>query len=199
MVISSVNEICDIEYFVLEEFDDQHRLERRTWHTASSRETHREGGPAVEEFNPETGKLVGEIWIDIYKHGRHRDGNLPAESSIDPHSGIVTHELYYRFSRLHRDDGGPAKIYRDKDTGVVHCCVYCREGLRHRDGDLPALQDFDPETGHLVREEFYENDVLHRDYGPAIIEYDASGNTLRASLRYFRRGREIAGSPSLTP
>lgn len=194
-----MSDLKEIEYYVLEEFDNQQRLERRIWHTASTRETHREGGPAVEEFDPETGKLIGEIWFNRYNHGQHRDGNKPAEISIDPDTGIVTHELYYRFGRLHRDDGGPAQIFRDETSGVVSSCVYYIEGYRHRDGDKPAFQDFDPDTGQLVREEYYQNDVLHRDIGPAIVEYDSAGNVKLGSLQYFRNGHQNKSPPPLTP
>lgn len=188
-----------IEYNVVEEVDDQNRIVRRVWRDPATLRNHRIGGPAVEQYKPGTNQIIGEIWIDRLNHGRHREGNLPAEIAIDPNTGVTTREEYYRSDQLHRDDDGPSEIYRDPRTGHVTRTVHSFEGVTHREGDLPAVQEFDPETGHLIREEYYRDALRHRDNGPAIILFDQGGNVIPASLEFFRKGRKVLPSGSFAP
>jgi hypothetical protein len=186
-------------YLVVEAFDEQDRLVERTWKDPRTDYIHRVGGPALQKFDPETSQLEREVWIDRFNHGKHRDGNLPSDISIDPQTGVVILEEYYRNGRLHRDDDGPAEIYRNSETGQITGLIFRHEGDRHRDGDLPAEQDFDPATGALVREEYFRSGVRHRDNGPAIIEYDTSGQPIPTSLEYYRDGLKVKPGYMLSP
>lgn len=188
-----------VEYRVVERIDGQDRLLRRTWYAPRTEALHRVGGPTVEIFEPESGKLIGEIWINQYRHGKHRDGNLPSEFTVDPETSIITREEFYQNNRHHRDDGGPTEIYRDNVTGHVTRLVFSYEGLHGREGDLPAVQEFSEKNGRLLREEFYSLGQLHRECGPAIIEYDPSGTPIPSSLQYYLRGKKLSTVERLGP
>src|SRR5690606_27960540 len=99
----------------------------------------------------------------------------------------------------HRDDGGPTEVYRDGVTGHVTMLVFSYEGLRDREGDLAAVQEFSAEDGRLLREEFHSLGQLHRDSGPAIIEYDELGNPNPSSFQYYRCGKKIPAPDVFTP
>ena len=77
--------------------------------------------------------------------------------------------------------------------------MYLQQGYRHRVGDLPALIDFDAETGKITREEYYQNDVLHREGGPAVVEYGPTGAVKAESQRYFFKGQAAKKLPTLDP
>ena len=189
----------EYEYRVVEKVDEKGCLTKRTWHHARQHSAHRQGGPAVETFDPETGKRIGEIWINNFNHGKHRENDLPAEITIDPKSGIVTFEMYYQNGRLHRDHDQPAEIHRDGTTGHITCVIYAYEGYEHRVGDLPAVQEFDPDAGKLMRSEYYCEGERHRDKGPAIVEYDLTGVVMPNSLQFYRNGQKINSAPTPKP
>jgi len=199
MVLLIVGLSNEREYRVVEKVDERDRLVKRTWYHARQHSVHRQGGPAVENFDPATGKSVGEIWIDQFNHGKHRDDNLPAETSINPKSEVMTFEMYYRNGRLHRDDNLPANIHRNETTGsiIYSACYY--EGYEHRSDDLPAIQEFHSETGKIIREEYFRNGERHRDRGPAIIEYNQNGTVIPSSLQFFRNGEKISSLSSPKP
>lgn len=180
-----------VEYRVLEKLDEQGRLLRREWQDPVSQAPHRIGGPAVQKFSPETGMVTGEIWLNRRKGGRHRENNLPAEISIDPTTGVIVIEQYFERNQLHRDDGGPAQIYRDGDTGHITLIAYMFEGWMERDSDLPALLEFSHLDGSLRREKYYRRNQLHRTSGPAVVEYDNTGEPITASLRYYLNGSRV--------
>lgn len=194
-----MNSDKQVEYCVVEKVDEQGRLLRRTWSLPRTGATHHVGGPAVEIFDPNSGKLTGEIWINRYRHGKHRDGNLPSEFSVDPVSNITVREEFYHDNRHHRDDGGPTEIYRDNVTGHVTMLVFCYEGLRDREGDQAAVQEFSEKDGRLLREEFYTLGQRHRENGPAIVDYDSSGNPIRSSLQYYRHGKKTPTTNGFVP
>lgn len=194
-----MSSVREVEYRVVEKLDEQGRLLRRTWHDHRSYMVHHTSGPAVQIFEPSSGMLTGEIWINQHQHGKHRDGNLPSEKSIDPKTGIITREEYYFHGRHHRDDGGPTEIYRDSSTGHVTTLVFSYEGYIDREGDQAAVQEFSPEDGRLLREEFYRMGQRHRDGGPAIIEYDLTGKPLLSSLQYFQHGKIVQPTGEFYP
>lgn len=83
----------------------------------------------------------------------HREGDLPAEIN---HQG----SFYYQNGLLHRDNG-PAIIGNHQEC-------YFKYGMRHRDGDLPAVIHYLGEN-EILSQEYYQNDVLHREHRPALI------------------------------
>ncbi len=186
-----MNLVSEPEYLVEEKEDDQGRLLKRTWRDPRSGRPHRIDGPAILEFDPETGAVIREAWMNYHKGGHHREDDLPAEIRRWPKTGVVMIERYYRRGQLHRDGDKPAEIYRDSQTGQINGLIYCVDGDRFREGDRPAVQEFDPVTGALTREEFYHEGKLHRDHGPAILDYDVDGKVIHGSLQYFRNGRAI--------
>ena len=186
----------EIEHRVVEKLDDQKRLIKRTWHTKHSNAAHRHGDPAVEEYDPESGKLTALHWIDQTNHGRHREGFLPAFVQIDPATDVVYNEEYYVSNLQHRDDGGATKILRNRANGVIVEQQYHIDGSLHRDYDLPAVMEFHPETGLVTRLEYYQRGQLHRLNGPAVVEFDEDGNF--TFWRHYRQGNEIT-SQSPTP
>lgn len=76
------------------------------------------------------------------------------------------------------------------------CVGYCLRETWRRDGLIdrlhggPAVTIMHPVTYAPVREEYYEDGVLHRIGGPAIIYYaPESGDVVRA--RFIEDGKEI--------
>lgn len=189
----------DVEYLVDETFDEDGSLEKRVWMHPDSYMFHRENAPAIEFYDPESGQLSGEMWIDEYNHGRHRGDNLPSNISIDPQTGVVTMEQYYRHGRLHRDDYGPTQIYRDGITGKITELKFHFEGELHREDDLPAFQEFDSTTGAPLREEFFHRNEHHRINGPAIIEYDDKGQVIVSSLEFYEYGQRTYPNNKVEP
>lgn len=182
-----------IEYRVVEKLDGHGRLLKRTWHSMHSNAAHRQGAPASEEYDPETGKLVALFWIDQKNHGRHREGCLPSFVQIDPVTDVVYNEEYYESGIQHRDDGGPTKILRNRTNGLVVEQKFHIDGMLHRDYDLPAVMEFHPETGLPTRFKYHHRDQLHRLNGPAIVEFDEDGNM--TFCQYFRHGQEQTSNP----
>lgn len=179
------------EYFVEEQEDEKGRLLKRSWFDARQRKAHRVGGPAIETFDPESGIVIGEVWVNYREGGIHREDDLPAVIKVDPNSGVTTFEEHYWRGRLHRDGDKPAGIHKDKDTGRVTFQLYSSGGQRDREGGLPAAIELNPESGNVTREEYYRDGVLHRDNGPAIVEYNEAGQAIPGMLQYYHYGREV--------
>lgn len=177
---------------LVEKFDSDGRLVGRTWLHPLDGLPHRDNAPAVQTFDPRTGTLTSEIWINRNRHGRHRGVDKPSEVSINPQTGTVFVELYERDGRLHRVGDRPAQILRDPDTGKTTYFEFRHEGLLHRPDGLPAIQEFCSSEGRLIAEEYYEYGDLHRLDGPAIVTYDAEGRVDFSSVQYFIRGTAVS-------
>ncbi|SNY59453.1 hypothetical protein SAMN06297129_3765 [Pseudooceanicola antarcticus] len=201
-----------IEYRVFETHDTQYRLTSRSWLLAPTSRSRglnaglhllfHQDGPAYEEFDPETGALIHEAWVEDLRWSaplstiptlpfrpNRREDTLPAETKYDANSGIVTFERYTREGKKHRDGGEPSEIYRDGKTGHVTSWFFYQRGNFARDDNLPTGQHFSPETGRLLRDEYLKRvnlePVLDREDGPALIEYDPeSGRVVREE--YYR-------------
>lgn len=83
----------------------------------------------------------------------HIEGDLPAEIN---HHGT----FYYKNGNLHREHG-PALINSHQE-------VYFYNGMCHREGDLPAIIHYLGDK-EVMCQEYYQNDVLHRENGPAMM------------------------------
>jgi transposase InsO family protein len=95
--------------------------------------------------------IITSIYSVWYQHGkRHRDNN-PAYISIHGLS------IWYQHGVKHRDNDLPA--YVDE---AINRSEWYQYGELHRDNDLPAAV-------HANKIEYYINDRLHRDNGPAFI------------------------------
>lgn len=90
---------------------------------------HREGGPAVELLNPDTGQVVHETW---HKFGEcHRDGDLPAETFTDLNGNVMS-EGYYQTGKLSRSNG-PAIIRYNTETNRPYHSECWIDGRRIRE------------------------------------------------------------------
>lgn len=177
---------------LVESLDEHGRLKERTWKSAHSDAPHRKHGPAVEKFEPASGKLTSYLWIDQTQGGRHRAGNLPAFVQIDPETGVVYNQEFYKCGVQDRLDGGPTKVLRNRKSGLVIEQEFRVDGWLHRDGDVPAVEQYHDGSEQVARVEYYRGGVLHRDIGPAIMEFDESGNVTQA--KFFRQGIELTGA-----
>ncbi len=107
----------------------------------------------------------------------HRDGDLPAEESMDPMdcdwrkypysidyyiSIGKTNKKWYRMGKLHRDGDKPAVEY------INGTKEWYRDGERHRDNDLPAI-----ECANGNRK-WYQEGMLHREGNYAIKRADGT-------------------------
>lgn len=108
----------------------------------------------------------------------HREGDLPAE--INPNHETV---LYYKNGLLHRDNG-PALINSHQE------CYY-QHGAKHREGDLPALIHFikhDSGSKEILSQEYFQNNVHHREHGPALMWSSGSYQHYRNGLLHNENG-----------
>ena len=192
--MSNLVGLNDINCKIIEQRDDQGRLLNRTWcRVRGGNAAHRRDGPAIEEFDPATGKLIGMKWIDRTREregGEHREGNKPAVTQIDPHTDVVVREEYYLRKRLHRTDAGPTRILRNPSNGKTILEEFHAKGWLHRDFDLPAVMQFGEYSGLVTRLEYYHRGHLHRDHGPAVIEFDEDANVTLEE--YFQQGKKIS-------
>ncbi|MEJ8472858.1 hypothetical protein [Roseibium algae] len=179
-----------IEYRVEEKLDDQGRLLERKWCPRNSNDIYRQGGPALETFSPESGKLLYSVWCEEIGYGVHRNEDFPARISIDEDSGITYDEEYCRNGMTWRDGDKPATIARDRKNGAVICLEYFIGGNLHRDYDLPAIMAFDRNTGDLTIAKYYQYGKLHRENGPAVIEYNDNAEVI--SSQYYINGQKVS-------
>ncbi len=112
-------------------------------------------------------------------------------------------EAWYVNDKLHRDDDLPAlrqylstvpEEFGDDwncegaDDPILYETWY-QYGQRHRDNDEPAFRSY-LEFGPVDREEWWQHDKLHRDDGPATIDYHFDCNLLFLEcVRFFQHGR----------
>lgn len=171
-----------------------------TWANHSG-QRHRLDGPAEREFDKDTGRLLREqywrdgkpyspdgqahltewgwdsdivimqVWAEKGKIGR--SGDLPARIHRNEETGVMISEEWLSYGSHHRNDDKPAVIERDKETGqIVVEEWYSHGNLFREDLSLPTRVEYDQETGKPVIHEFHWVDVLHREDGPARIEFD---------------------------
>jgi hypothetical protein len=104
--------VSEEKYIVEIERDTETGIVRREVWSDENLKVHRIGAPALTERD-EKGRVVCEAWR---LHGSgHRDGG-PAQSKINPQTGVVVEELWRVNGRPHRLDG-PAEITRNPQTG----------------------------------------------------------------------------------
>lgn len=144
---------------------------------------HRIGGPAIQRFDAESGKLIEQAY---YKDNRrsYREDGLHA-IHIDPVTDVVIKEDWKDGGD--RDPNLPSTIERDPKTGNIVWQVWTVNGAVQRDGDQPARVTRDPETGVAVIAEYWHNNNPHREVGPARIERDAQTGEITNEL-YFLHG-----------
>lgn len=153
---------------------------------------YRVGGPALQVFDAETGIVVEERWCERQSVMEFRSSlDLPAIIQRCAETRTVTKEMYFDEGGNGRENGKPAEIHRDPYTGMVTKEIYRVNGMEHRDEDRPAIIEYDPETGKVKREEYYFEWELHREGGPAIIEFDKLCNPIEESLQFFERGKRV--------
>lgn len=132
---------------------------------------HRDDGPARIENH-------GTFLIQWYRNDKlHRIGG-PA--SVNVFYDIEFYMVWYRDGVIHRDDG-PAVVNTECDS----VCWY-HNGKIHRDGDGPAAQRNKRRVPERL--EWYQDDVLHREDGPAVIYMDGR-------MGFFQKGEEYAATP----
>lgn len=95
--------------------------------------------------------------------------------------------------------GTPVKaVMLDDSTGFLTETTRVR-GKLHDDGIDAAVIERDPITNLVLRRMFYQHGTLHRDTGPAYIEYSpASGHmTLEVFCRHGRLDYSVAGAAAV--
>ena len=177
------------EYWNREKRDDQGRLLSRKWTAAHSDIPYRRDGPAIEEFDPATGKTIAMQWFNRARGSRYRDGGKPAFIKIDPETDTVITEEYYFDGFLHNNDSHPARIIRNPSNGMIVKKEFYIDGHLHSDYDLPAVMIFDRLSGMVTRLEYYRQGELHRNNRPAVLEFDQDANVTLEE--YYQNGEKI--------
>lgn len=105
----------------------------------------------------------------------------------------VACEVYYRSkgfaSFYYRENNLPEKItYRPNvDIASIEYLSYQATELRSK-MDLPTRYSFDPETKKVRTLTFTKRGSLHRDFGPAIIDFYSSDIEENFDLYYYKDG-----------
>ncbi len=117
-----------------------------------------------EKTSTHTG-VTTKIWVEEQKH--HRDDG-PAIIEIDHNDNTISEEWYLN-GKLGRHDDGPTITAYDEGVKVEE--IWQTGKIRHRKNG-PAYIMTDSGTGEVRHESWYENGKLHRETGPAVIDYD---------------------------
>ena len=144
---------------------------------------HRIGGPAIQRFDAESGRLIEQTYYKDNWPSCREDGLHSIQ--YDPRTGVVTREDWHDGGN--RDPDLPSVTARDPKTGNIVWQVWTVNGVVHREGDLPARVTRDPETGIAVKTEYWFRNNPHRENGPAIIERDAHTGEI-TNEEYYRHG-----------
>lgn len=119
--------------------------------------------PAVVTYLSGTNKPVMRFW---YSRGEKHRIDGPAFERINPDTGIVVSEAWYRSGELHRDGDLPARIFRCEDSGGILEETFAQHGLITRETG-PAVIKYDPVTGRIARRQHWREGrqiptVLHK-------------------------------------
>ncbi len=127
-----------------------------------------DGRETVEEHKAkfESGELIA-VQCECWWHAP--DGEQMHEDKSIKWGSLVMHRLV-----------GPARTLLDWDTDKLVREEYFNNGYRHRLAhEGPAFRAMNHLTDVVYMEDYYENDVLHNPYGPALIRRDAmTGETI---------------------
>lgn len=148
---------------------------------------HRDDGPALIEWEPQTQTKILEIWA--VGGSIHRDGDLPAYVERERSSGMTITVKYYQNGEIHRDQG-PASIYRNAESGIAVRQVWMLHAQSHRDGDKPAEIIRNSDTGVITEEHFAQNNLWHRENGPAVIRRDPVSGEICDTIFYLHGNRD---------
>ena len=165
---------------------------REEWKNKEGVHEHPKRGHAAEKrFDPETGKLVFQVF---FKDGEaHRDGDKPAIMEFDPCTDMLVGELYCMSGKDHRENG-PAHIKRDAATGKTTFELWKQHGKDHRADGKPACIFRNPATNVIYMEKYYVRDKLHRKDGPAIIVRDENTGEILEQT-YYLDGAKLENLP----
>lgn len=133
--------------------------------------------------DPDTKVATSEHWFKDYPTV-HRIGG-PALIIRNANTGNVVRLEYWFMNRPHRHDG-PAILEFDEVTQECILEEWIDGDDYHRMGGKPAITVINPENGVVVREEYYEKCVRHRDGLPAIINRDPQSGEILLEEYYFK-------------
>ena len=125
------------------------------------KQLHREDGPALTEYFPESTEIFLECW---YKNGKKHRENEPAKI-VNTRTHVMkilyeysTIKYWYQDGKKHRPLSSSLSSSAEEEEEEEH---------------LPAVVTY--KNGILYSEEWYINGLKHRSVGPAIIEYQPDG------------------------
>lgn len=143
-------------------------------------------GPAdTGRMNKITNTLSDGSKVFLYlKDGKAHRRNGPAETVVGP-DGKVRREVYMIDGVRHRENG-PAYIEYNPN-GTYERAFFYLNGDVGRLEDEPSQYSFDS-SGNLQGVKYYKKGVLHRDVGPALVEFRNGTPTLEL---YYINDREV--------
>ena len=145
-----------------------------------------EDGPASIQYD-ENGKIKSESFVVNGKI--FRDNDRPAQIAYHD-NGKIRKLWFMKDCKLHRDGDKPAVI-RYYYVGSLDEEIYYQDGEIDRPhSDRPAHIQYyvrlESTKATIFLEEYYVKSKLHRDNGPARLEYDVDGNCVKQEN--FRNG-----------
>jgi hypothetical protein len=165
---------------------------------------HREDGPAWVERLPDGQPMVELFYRQNFLHREPAEGPaIMRRSEVDP--SFIVEESYYLNGWPHRDpNDGPWRTMRNARTGEIESedyltheeLVSTNRGWRFHGRlktDLPTTvptvnYTIDLSSNSVISETFTTGGgILHREDGPAFLEYDKNGNIIEQV--YYLSGR----------
>jgi antitoxin component YwqK of YwqJK toxin-antitoxin module len=129
--------------------------------------------------------------IKYMKNGQWHNEDGPAYIEYF-NNGVVRVKRYCLHDKMHRD-GEPANFYYNM-RGKLLMKEYFSNGIIHRNSlDGPAMIIYSITDGIIFRELYHENGNLHRENGPASIEYQED-NIIE---KYYINGKQLDEFQSL--
>jgi hypothetical protein len=107
---------------------------------------------------------------------------------IDPKTGVVTDEQYLVDGQLHRNPSeGPARTQRSAETGKLIAEYFYANGKLHREDGPAKLEYFI--SGALAEEAWYRHGAMHRipEEGPAFVQLAPNGITTITEYSMYGR------------
>lgn len=138
--------------------------------------------------------VASEEWYD--KNGLLHKLDGPALIERHRERGFITRRGFYLKNVLHRENGLPASEYFDVENGNLVRRSWLLEGEFYRQDDLPHVETLDPDTGIVIRAEYgvlspdKREFILHRENGPARIEFDRLSG-IQKNVLFYLHGRRI--------
>lgn len=131
------------------------RIVEEAWYD-SFRNMHNFRSPAYRKFDPKSGRVLYERWMESGEEHRWPDDG-PTEVFWNLEYDRIVQECHRRSGKLHRENDRPARIWYAPENGMRVREEFWFNGQLHRENRLPAVLVHSEVHGDVIQTEFYEH------------------------------------------